>query len=299
MKNKTLFNSLLFTFSLLGSFFVLDKPVKADSPVCPDPSTTSITSIYDNTDSNSFFALTEGEGFCRSTPEQYGVTVYKMGFCTKNPGNPTGSSILEGSKPDYSSCTWAYENSSGETADFSAGGSVDLSEAYSSTPAAGTYPHAVMLISHEFRIKGKFGPVAGKTFYTTDTFMDSADDISSWDITTAPLTSFSGPTECSATTEGEVVVGGTISAYLLDSTGTMLVSDSTTNTGAACTGMEKLLGVMNMSNDLTISDTTNGLKMTFVVTDNGMSVMTNSGDVFPPTELIMSSGPFSVTFETF
>ena len=54
MKNKTLFNSLLFTFSILGSFFVLDKPLKADSPVCPDPSKTSITSIYDNDDDNSF-----------------------------------------------------------------------------------------------------------------------------------------------------------------------------------------------------------------------------------------------------
>ena len=300
MKNKTLFNSLLFTFSLLGSFFVLDKPVKANSPVCPDPEEITISSVYnmsDENDPNSFYGLTGG--MCRGTTDNYGVTVFKMGFCTKNPGNPTGSSILEGSKPDYSSCTWAYENSSGETADFSAGGSVDLSEAYSSTPAAGTYPHAVMLISKDFRIKGKFGPVAGQTFYTTDTFMDSTTDISSWDTTTAPLKSFSGPTECTATTEGEDVVGGTISAYLLDSTGTMLVSDSTTNTGAPCTGMEKLLGVMNMSNDLTISDTTNGLKMTFVVTDNGMSVMTNSGDVFPPTELIMSSGPFSVTFETF
>ena len=299
MKNKTLFNSLLFTFSLLGSFFVLDKPLKADSPVCPDPSTTSITSIYDDTDSNSFFALTEGEGFCRSTPEQYGVTVFKMGFCKKNPGNPTGSSILEGSLPDYSSCTWAYENSSGEIADFSAGGSVDLSEGTSSVPAAGTYPHAVMIISKDFRIKGKYGPVAGQTFYTTGTFGDSTTDISSWGTTTAPLKSFSGPTECTATTEGEAVVGGTISGYLLDSTGTMLVSDPDTYTGTGCTGMEKLLGVMNMSNDLTISDSTNGLKMTFVVSNNGMSVMTNSGDVFPPTELIMDSGPFSVTFETF
>ena len=128
--------------------------------------------------------------------------------------------------------------------------------------------------------------------------MDSADDISSWDITTAPLTSFSGPTECTATTEGEDVVGGTISAYLLDSTGTILVSDSS-NTGAPCSGMVKLLGVMNMSSDLTISDTTNGLKMTFVVTDNGMSVVTNGAEGQPPTELIMDSGPFSVTFETF
>ena len=106
MKNKTLFNSLFFTFSLLGSFFVIDKPVKAEeAPVCPDPSTTTISSVYnvfDEDDPNSFYGLT-GEGFCRSTPDSYGVTVFKMGFCKKNPGNPTGSSILEGSKPDYSS----------------------------------------------------------------------------------------------------------------------------------------------------------------------------------------------------
>ena len=304
MQNKTLLNSLFFTFSLFGSFFVLDKPLNADDldPVCPDPSKTEITSIYDPFDKTSFFELTggygeEGGGFCRGTPEQYGVTVFKMGFCKKNPANPTGSFILEGSEPRYdlSSCTWAFESTTGETADFSVGGSVDLSKAASSSPTAGTYPHAVMLISKDFRIKGKYGPIAGKTFYTTDTFMESTTDINSWDTTIAPLKSFSGPNECIATTEGEAVVGGTISAYLLDSAGTILVSDSTTNTGAPCSGMQKLLGVMNMSNDLTISDTTNGLKMTFVVTDNGMSVMTNEG----ATQLIMNSGPFSVTFETF
>ena len=301
---KTLFNFLLFTSAFIGSLFVIDKPVKAsDSPVCPDPSTTTITSIYDPSDSSSFFELTggygEGEGgFCRSTPETYGVTVFKMGFCTKNPGNPTGSSILEGSKPDYSSCTWAFESTSGEVADFGAGGSVDLSEVASSEPAAGVYPHAVMLISKDFRIKGKYGPVAGKTYYTTSTFEKSSTNISDYAVTTAPLKSFDGPSICTATTEKNVVVGGTISAYLLDSTGTMLVSDSA-DTGAPCTGMEKLLGVMNMSSDLTIADTTKGLKMTFIVTNNGMSVITNGGEGTPPSEIIMDSGPFSVTFETF
>ena len=301
---KTLFNSLLFTFAFIGSLFAMDKPVKAsESPICPDPSTTTITSIYDPTDSSSFFALTggygeDGGGFCRSTPDQYGVTVFKMGFCKKNPGNPTGSSILEGSKPDYSSCTWAFESTSGEVADFSAGGTVDLSEAASYEPAAGVYPHAVMLISKDFRIKGKYGPVAGKTYYTTSTFEKSSTNISDYDVTTAPLKSFDGPTICTATTENNVVVGGTISAYLLDSTGTMLVSDSA-DTGAPCTGMEKLLGVMNMSSDLTISDTTSGLEMTFIVTNNGMSVITNGGEGQPPSEIILDSGPFSVTFETF
>ena len=98
MKNKTLFNSLLFSFSLLGSFFVLNKPLKAENaPVCPDPEKITISSVYNlsnENDPNSFYGLTGG--FCRGTPDKYGVKVFKMGFCKKNPGNPTGSSILEG-----------------------------------------------------------------------------------------------------------------------------------------------------------------------------------------------------------
>ena len=86
---KTLFNSFLFLFAFIGSIFVMDKPAKADSPVCPDPSTTTITSVFDEEDPSSFFGLTGGygggdSGFCRGTPTEYGVTVFKMGFCTKN-----------------------------------------------------------------------------------------------------------------------------------------------------------------------------------------------------------------------
>ena len=305
MKNKTLFNSLLFTFAFIGSLFVMDKPVRAsDSPVCPDPSTTTINSVFDEADpTGSFVGLTggygeDGGGFCRGTPTEYGVTVFKMGFCKKNPGNPTGSTILEGSKPDYSSCTWAFENTEGEEADFGAGGAVDLSDVSSKEPAAGVYPHAVMLISKDFRIKGKYGPIGGQTFYTTETFEESTTDITKWKTVTAPLNSFVGPEFCKATTEGEVVTGGTISAYLLDKTGTMLVSD-TTETGIPCSGQEYLLGVMNMSSDLTISDTTSGLKMTFLVTNNGMSVITKNNPGSFPTEIMMDSGPFSVTFDTF
>ena len=302
---KTLFNSLIFTFAFIGSLFVIDKPVRAsDSPACPDPSSTTITSVFDEEDPSSFFGLTGGyedgaeSGFCRGTPTEYGVTVFKMGFCEKNPANPTGSTILEGSKPDYSTCTWAFESTAGEDAEFGAGGSVDLSEVASSEPAAGVYPHAVMLISKDFRIKGKYGPVGGQTFYTTETFEESTTDSTKWKPVTAPLNSFSGPEKCTATTEGEVVVGGTISAYLLDTTGTILVSDSS-ETGSPCTGQKYLLGVMNMAEKLTISETTKGLKMTFLVTNNGMSVMAKNREEGPPIELTMDSGPFSVTFETF
>ena len=108
--NKSLIKTFLFSLTLLGSVsFIPNEANSEESPVCPDPSETTISSIADGGDATSFFALTEG-GFCRGTPDSYGVTVYKMGFCTSNPGNPTGSSVLSGYDPDYSSFSWSYEN---------------------------------------------------------------------------------------------------------------------------------------------------------------------------------------------
>ncbi len=293
MKNKkSLIKKLVFTLAFLGTISFSQNKVNAEeSPVCPDTSTTTISSIADRGDATSFYALTSG-GFCRGTPESYGVTVYKMGFCTKNPGNPSGSSVLAGAAPDYSTCTWAYENSSGEAANFAAGGSIDLSEAFASDPAVGTYPHAVMIISKDFLIKGKFGPIGGQTYYSTSTFESSSTDIADYATTTAPLNSFGGSGNCTAYTEGETVTGGTISAYLLNSSGTILENDSSLS---KCSGQVKLLGVMDMSSALSINESTTGLKMTFVVTNNGMSVISNR----EVTDIHMDSGPFSVSFETF
>ena len=290
--SKSFLKKLIFTFAFLGTIsFSQNKVTAEESPVCPDPSTTTISSIADGGDATSFYALTSG-GFCRGTPESYGVTVYKMGFCTKNPANPTLGSVLVGSAPDYSTCSWTYENSTGEAASFSAGGSLDLSESFASAPTTGTYPFAVMLISKDFNIKGKFGPVGGKTYYSTTTFQTSSTDIDDYATQVAPLNTFGGDSVCVAYTEGESVTDGTISAYLVNSSGILLDNDSSIS---ECSGQEKLLGVMKMSSDLTISDATAGLKMTFTVTNNGMSVVTNSAG----TDIFVDSGPFSVKFETF
>ena len=107
MKNKkSLIKNLIFILTFLGTIsFSQNKAYAEESPECPDPSTTTITSIADRGDATSFYALTGG-GFCKGTPDEYGVTVYKMGFCTQNPGNPTGSDVLAGASPDYSSCSW-------------------------------------------------------------------------------------------------------------------------------------------------------------------------------------------------
>ena len=307
MKNKTLFNSLFLTFSFIGSCLVLNKPIKANdiSPSCPDPSVISeIGDINSNTNpSDSFISLTTTspteKGYCKTTPELYGVKVFKMGFCEKNPGNPSGLEILVGQNIDYSSCSWGFENTNGMDAAFTATSSIDLPEANSSRPAAGTYPYAVMIMSNELKIKGKYGPIGDITYYTRDasslTDYGATTDINEYAASTSPVL-FAGPDTCLATAEGLTVTGGTMSGYLLDNTGKIIdaavANKSTTTTG--CTEAEKLLGVVTMTNDLIIDDNTNGLKMTFGVTDAMNATLDNNNG-----EIEFISKAFSVTFETF
>ena len=86
--------------------------------------------------------------------------------------------------------------------------------------------------------------------------------------------------------------GGTIYAYLLNSAGTVITDDSSAGV-TTCAGVEKLLGVMNMNSTVNITAATTGLKATFVVTNNGASVILDQ----PNNEIEFDSGPFSVSFE--
>ena len=153
-----------------------------------------------------------------------------------------------------------------------------------------------MIISKDFKIKGSYGPIpisgTDTTFYSTTTFQQSDTNSSNYGVTTAPLTTFwSG---CTASREENTVVGETIDAYLLDSAGRIIVNNSSLE---ECSGQEKLLGVMNMDSEVNITPATNGLKMTFEVENNGMSVTCNESG--PCNSLVFDSGPFSVAFETF
>ena len=298
--SKLLSNSLITGLTVLGSS-VLVPSEKVSAAACPDPSTTTLTSLATSGDATSFYQTTEdneaGEGgFCEGTPDEYGVTVFKMGFCTTDPGNPTS-----GSAPNYSSCTWTYENSSGEAAAFGAGATFNLSDTYAALPAVGSYEYAVILIDNDFRIKAKYGPIGPvggtrTTYYTTSTFRESATSTdgtapSTWAATTAPLNSFDPGESCEANT-GVAVSGGTIYAYLLNSAGTVITDDSSAGV-TTCSGVERLLGVMKMNSSVNITSTTKGAKATFVVTNNGASVLLDQTN----NEIEFDSGPFSVSFE--
>ena len=295
LKSKKLLTTALFITSGL-TILSHSNPVKASA--CPDAS--SVTSPNGSGDATSFIALSEGS--CYETPEEYGVTIYKMGLCTSNPA-PSSA----GSAPDTSSCSFNFEKDDGvgEAASFAAGGEVDLSEAYSSRPDVGEYEFAYIEIKNSFDIKAKYGPLgdaANTTYFTNGTFgaagtvtgastTPTASD--GYATTTAPLNTFfgDGGTAICAATASESVSGGTIRAYLLDSSDKLIADDSTVT---ECSGVKKLLGIMQLNTKVNITASTTSVKTTFKVTDNGSTVIYDDGT----DGLQFDSGPFSVSFET-
>ena len=287
-KSKKLLTTALF---ITSGFTILShsNPVKAEA--CPSSDTISSPSAFGSS-----------VGSCYGTPEEYGVTIYKMGLCTSNPA-PSSA----GSAPDTSSCSFNFEKDDGvgEDASFASGGEVDLSEAYSSRPDVGTYTYAYIEIKNSFDIKAKYGPLgdASNTTYFTNGTLGEAGTVTGssttptasdgYATTTAPLNTFfgdGGAEVCAATAE-ESVSGGTIRAYLLDSSDKLIADNSSIT---ECSGVTKLLGIMQLNNAVNITSSTTSLKSTFKVTNNGTTVIyDDSAD-----GLLFESGPFSVTFET-
>ena len=208
-----------------------------------------------------------------------------MGLCTSNPA-PSSA----GSAPDTSSCSFNFEKDDGvgEAASFAAGGEVDLSEDYSSRPDVGEYEFAYIEIKNSFDIKAKYGPLddaANTTYFTNGTF-GSAGTVTGasttptasdgYATTTAPLNTFfgDGGTAICAGTAEESVTGGTIRAYLLDSSDKLIADDSSVT---ECSGVKKLLGVMQLDTKVNITASTTSVKTTFKVTDNGTTVIYDDG----------------------
>ena len=294
LKSKRLLTTALF---LSSGFTMLSHSNHIEASACPDAS--SVTSPNGSGDATSFIALSEGS--CYGTPEEYGVTIYKMGLCTSNPA-PSSA----GSAPDTSSCTFNFEKDDGvgETASFAAGGEVDLSETYSSIPSVGNYTYAYIEIKNSFDIKAKYGPLgdaANTTYFTNGTFGEAGTVTGAsatppsgeYTATTAPMNTFYGDNgeEVCVATGDETVTGGTIRAYLLDSSDKLIADDSS---ATSCSGVTKLLGIMQLDDDVNITSSTKSIKTTFKVTNNGTTVIyDDSAD-----GILFDSGPFSVTFET-
>ena len=141
------------------------------------------------------------------------------------------------------------------------------------------------------------GP-GGGTYYSTNTSPsgstpNTSTSIDDWGTYTAALETFSDGTTCqSIDTVDSAYPGATLTGYLLDSSGNVIV-----NSGAsgACSGVDKVLGTAQFGsgNEITITDDTSALKANFTVTNRGTTIyLDNTG-----SNLVMDSGPFDVKFE--
>ena len=276
MNLKLLFGFLAAS-SLSAAFLVYPNDVKAAA--CPDLSITTLTSVDDDDDATSFNAVTGGD--CSGTPDEYGVTIYKMGLCASDPVSSVGA------EPDYSSCSITYDDSDGTDADFSASTSVGLDESLSTRPADGTYNYAFMLLNNTFRIKAEYGPIGGLTYYSTSTSVGGSGTAN----TTGPATI----NDVTANSFGENCdAQDTVSADAGPMTGTLLntsqqrISDD--GSVSTCSGVSYILAVVNLDSPVTITESVRSLDATFTVTDNGTTIYGDGSG-----GLVFDAGPFNVT----
>ena len=265
--------------SSLGlSFTAIPQHAQAQNAACPDPST--LTSVATPGDPTSFQSITGGS--CSGTPDNYGVTIYKMGFCTSDP-TPSGGAL-----PDYSSCSLTFEDSSGSAANFAAGSTFGaLPASLSSAPAYGTYGYAIILISTRFNIQAQYGPIAGNTYYSTPTSTGwPASANTTGPATSNPVTANSFGNNCDSL-DSLSISAGTLTGTILNSSEERIPDSST---AATCTGATYILGVVALNSPITIDESVTALDATFTVTNNGTTiVIDNTGGI------IFDAGPFNVT----
>ena len=276
------FLGLIAATSLSVEALTLPSPANAQSDPCPNPST--LTSVDGAGDATSFRSIT-GDGTCSGTPSSYGVTIYKMGLCTSDP------SPAQGAAADYSSCSISYEDSAGSSVNFAAGTSLALSEALSLDIEDGTYGYAMILLSKTFNIKAEYGPIAGNTYYSTNTSTGwPAQGNTVGPATVNPVSANSFGQNCDSA-DTLSIPAGSLTGTLLNSSGERIPEDTSIQT---CSGVEYILGVVGLNSPVTIEDGVT-LEALFTITNSGTTLNIDNAPGGVPG-IIFDVGPFNVTF---
>ena len=220
---------------------------------------------------------------CEGTPTYYGIRIFEMGLCTSNP--------LAGSNFDPSSCTKTYENPTAGVSNLAGNAVVDLTGGTSLPRIAnGSYSYPYIRLSNEFLLQGSYA-VGGTTYHSTATSNNqggvNSKTTGSAETYTDVLRSFGQ--SCTTQYTANVAVGA-LKAVLIDSN-TSTVSNC--NVGTA----QGLVGVITLSNPIVIEEATQGLQVSFQVTNSGMTVIpVPSGQPGAGGVGAFGGGAFSATF---
>ena len=239
---------------------------------------------------------------CYITPATYKIRVYEMGLCTSDPlaGTYINSEdeITTDNLIDESSCTATFKSTSGSLVDLSGNSSQDLTGT-NFRPSSGVYPSAYIKIKNTFTLKGSY-QINGTTYYSK---ANGAKDTTAannveWD---EDLKDFDNGNACNGIEADRLVAGS--ETFTSGVTGTMKALLATANgdgtytgvTKANCATSTRLYGVFAPTSPVTITDETQGLEVTFSITNRGMTIIPDgSGGMYR-----FSSGPFSPAFETY
>ena len=240
---------------------------------------------------------------CYVTPETYKTRIYEMGFCTSDPLAGTyedGENVVTDNTIDESTCTSTFESQAGSLVDISPG-AVQKLTGENIRPPEGTYPHAYIKLSNTIGLKGK-QKVNDVTYYSSSdgTGTTNSANYVEWD---EKIIDFEKGPECEPLAENRVMaVSDTFNTGI---TGTMKAVLSHLSNGkhvgtmqADCGNSTRIFGSFAPTNPIIISSDTQGLQVTFTITDKGLSVI---GGTINGKEVVsrFSSGPFLPGFETF
>ena len=225
-------------------------------------------------------------GNCRSTPTQYGITIYEMGLCTAHPFGAAKTAAAF----DTSVCVQTYSNPSATEVDLAANiGAVSPLPGTSTAPAVGSYSFPYIVMGQNFTVSGEF------THDTLGTFRsDGSGGVAGGSVTaqTDALVQFGNSnTTCYSGYVGAVVTGGTIDGFVTDTS----FERSSGATAGQCDKRGRLVGVMNLATPVVVTPKTFSVVFNFLLTNNGIQWNDNDNDGSNGPEAF-GSAPFSGYF---
>ena len=296
-KMNLISKNFLKTLSGLGFCFIaslLSSTNKVSANACP----TNPSSSYFNSN-----------GSCYITPDAYKITVYEMGLCTSDPLATTTVAENGDVTTDYaineSSCSATFINENGVTLDLAGGAAQALTGGTNLRPPTGSYGHAYIKIKNVFGLKGSY-TLGGTTYYSKGVIQSGLEngvsdtDESNYEEWEEKLVDFDKGSSCEPVESNRLMaasetfstgVTGTMKALLASVSG----STYTGTTQANCGDSTRLFGVFSPTNDVVISEQTQGLEVSFTITDRGVSVFGGNN----PYDVEFGSGPFTPKFQTF
>ena len=237
---------------------------------------------------------------CYITPATYKITVYEMGLCTADPLAGTfindSDEVVTDNTIDESTCTKSFQNDNGFEVDLSGGASQALTGT-NFRPPVGTYPSAYIKIKNQFGLKGSH-TLGGTTYYSKDDGVATTNSAlhGSWNEN---LLDFGNGSTCNGTQSDREMAGSEV--FTTGVTGTMKAVLATVSSGtyvgttqANCANSTRMFGVFTPTVPVVITDDTQGLEVTFTITNRGMTIIPNSN-----VPAVFSSGPFSPSFKTY